>query len=129
MTKPTIKNFFDAIRSGTYEEFQEILDSGFDVNLKDETGWHSLFWAVDQGDVTKVSSLLKAGADVDLQDNDGQTPLHIATFLGHMVIVDVLLAAGADVNVLDRNGCSAQDVMEEEYVLAADLYNKLTPGI
>ncbi|MGN6570833.1 MAG: ankyrin repeat domain-containing protein [Pseudolabrys sp.] len=68
------KQFVRAISSGDSKKFIDLLNSGIDVNFRDDVGWSPLFHAVAAGDPMMVGTLLKRGADPSVIDNSGWTP-------------------------------------------------------
>ena len=55
-----------------------LIDSGADLEAKDQNGWTPLFWAARFGYTEVVKLLVSKGASKDLKDNNGDTPLSIA---------------------------------------------------
>ncbi len=62
-----------AAQNGQSEEVQALLDSGADVDAKDENEMTALMWAAFGGDIDTVKVLLERGADVTAKDKDGGT--------------------------------------------------------
>ena len=56
----------------------KLIDSGADLEAKDQNGWTPLFWAARFGYTEVVKLLVSKGASKDLKDNNGDTPLSIA---------------------------------------------------
>lgn len=57
-----------------------ILDSGFDVSLKNRMGWNILHYHTANGHHWLLEDMLNAGIDVDDQTHDGQTAMTIANY-------------------------------------------------
>lgn len=55
---------------------QVLLDSGADVNQRDENGMTPLHWAAGMANTKAVRILLEAGANPSIPDNKGSIPLH-----------------------------------------------------
>ena len=74
-----------------------LLESGADVNAKDNRGKTALMYATeyeyDSDDVAEL--LLAAGAYINAKDKDGKTALMYATFNEATKIAELLEAAGA----------------------------------
>ena len=80
------------------ETMQVLIDSGLDVDVRDENGSTALHEAVsgDWGSATAARSLLTAGAEPDARDEKGSTPLMMAANMGQPECVAVLLEFDAD---------------------------------
>lgn len=59
-----------------------ILNSGFDVNLKNRMGWNILHYHTAKGHHWLLEDMLNAGIDVDDETLDGQTAMAIANYHG-----------------------------------------------
>ena len=55
-----------------------LINSGADLEAKDQNGWTPLFWAARFGYTEVVKLLVSKGAAKDLKDNNEDTPLSIA---------------------------------------------------
>ena len=88
---------------------QALLDSGADVNAKDENDMTALHWAASGGNEELVELLISKGADVNAKEEVGWTPLHYAAAMNHKAIAELLLAKGADVNAKAKDGKTPQD--------------------
>lgn len=87
------------------------IQTGADVNARDESGWAPLHWLVDMGMVGEgreavLTALIQAGADVDLRNNAGETPLLRVCMSGNEDLARLLVEAGADLAARDRDGWS-----------------------
>ncbi|CAH0517760.1 unnamed protein product [Peronospora belbahrii] len=91
--------------AGDVTKLQKLLDSGVNVDVKDEDGLTLLHWASSTGCFDVVELLLEhAQVFVNVQDDAGWTPLMSAGSAGHCEIVGVLLRKGADANLANENG-------------------------
>jgi hypothetical protein len=98
--------FIIAVQAGKTNTVQKMLQTGTDVNMKDNDGVTALMWAARLGHTKTVRLLLQAGADVNVTDWDGKTALMYAAWFSHTKIVRLLLQAGADVNAKTNYGTS-----------------------
>lgn len=73
-----------------------LIDSGAEVDARDETGRTALHISASSGYDAVTDVLLDAGAEVDAQNNVGSTPLRGAVFMGNMTISKKLIKRGAD---------------------------------
>ena len=77
-------------REGQDALVRTLLNSGADINARDESGRTALMLAALGGHVATVTSLLDAGADVEAKDDDGKTAHGLASEKGQNEIVQVL---------------------------------------
>jgi len=102
---------FDIVKAtqyGAFERVQEILQSGFDINQRDEENVTLLHWAAINNRKEIVQYFLKLGAEIDAIGGElMSTPLHWATRQGHAAIIVLLLQAGANPAARDGEGCAA----------------------
>jgi ankyrin repeat protein len=100
---------------GNVETVRFLIDSGADINAKNDLGATALLWAARDPD--KARLLIEHGADVNVQSKQGRTPLMLAAFRdGGSDIVALLLAKGSNVNARDGVGDTA-------LLLAAEIGN------
>ena len=68
-----------AVKNGNDWEIRSLLESGADVNVKDNDGWSALMYAVRyQNNLEVVRLLLRNGADMTAMNKYGSTPLDLA---------------------------------------------------
>ncbi len=97
---------------GNAETLRFLIDSGADVNSKNDFGATALLWAAR--DPEKAKLLIEHGADVSVQSKQGRTPLMMAALRdGGSDIVALMLAKGAAVNVADSRGDTALSIAAE----------------
>lgn len=94
-------------KAGNLEELKKLLDSGFDPNSHDETGWTPLLWASARGHSDLVSLLLNSGAKTSVSHNISKAlPIHMAGHSGDVETSKILLDNSPDDlnSVWDLNG-------------------------
>lgn len=68
-----------AVKNGNDWEIRSLLESGADVNVKDNDGWSALMYAVRyQNNLEVVRLLLRNGADITALNKYGSSPLDLA---------------------------------------------------
>src|SRR5271154_3733169 len=97
-------DLFDDCKSGTPAQITADIQSGADVNAKDNNGYSPLMFAADHNSNTDViKALINAGADVNAKDNGGFTPLiFAASYNKNSDMITILIKAGANVNATDK---------------------------
>ena len=91
---------------GSPEAVKLLLDSGADVNAKNEVEATALI--LGAGNAEKARMLVEKGADVNAHSKLGRTPLMIAAGCdGCTATVKLLLDKGADPNAKDKQGNTA----------------------
>jgi ankyrin repeat protein len=95
--EPLAPLFRDALRQHHTEIALLLLESGVDVNARDEAGFTPLHDAALAGNTAAVRTLLDHGANVNIRDKDsGATALYMAATMGREDVVNLLLERGAD---------------------------------
>ena len=85
-----------ALRSSNEACVTCLLESGADVEARDEYGWKPLHIAARLGQSEIVKMLLNHSANVETSAGDGWRPLHFAARFGQPEIIKVLLDHGAN---------------------------------
>ena len=84
------------------------MQSGADVNTKDEMSWTRLMWAVRNNCNAVVAFLLKTpNIDVNLKNDIGGSALDLAVRKNNEALKLLLDVPGIDVNVVNNEGKSA----------------------
>jgi ankyrin repeat protein len=96
----------EAAGKGDSEVVEALLDSGADINARDERNQTALHHAASRGQTAAVKLLLERGADVNARNLFGQTPLLVPLYRGDLDTVRALLSAGADIEA--RSGVTGQ---------------------
>jgi ankyrin repeat protein len=89
---------------------------GLDLNMRDNSGYTALHFAVQNGNADMVLLLLENKADIDIQDNLGNTPLWraVSNNPDDRNIINMLIKHGANVNIENHYGIAAIQVMKED---------------
>jgi ankyrin repeat protein len=95
----------DAAKVGNIELINQHLETGVNVNSKDEIGFTPLHYIASGSQPEIAKLLIDKGADVNAKDLNGGTPLHAATPSNQSTkIVELLVQKGANVNAKNNNG-------------------------
>ncbi len=100
-------DIWTATAQGNIESVKRQLDSGVDVNAKNNAEMTPLHYASMMGHKEVSGLLITNGADVNAKSqfqNFGETPLHHAAWGSHKEIVVLLITKGADVNEIIQSG-------------------------
>jgi ankyrin repeat protein len=99
----------EAAERGDKAKVEALLDSGADINAKDEREYTPLHSSVFKAKKDIVELLLARGADVNARGvySHGYTPLHAAAFSGLRDIAELLLGKGANINARTESGYTA----------------------
>lgn len=85
-------------------QMRQFVDSGGNVNLRDDNGDTLLYYASFYEDVSLVKALLIRGADPNISNLKLQTPLIIASSKGNSGIAELLLQHGAKPDHVNAEG-------------------------
>jgi hypothetical protein len=91
-----------AAMDGDRNAMRSLLDSGVNVNEKNERGDTALLWAVNRQSIDLATLLLERGADPNVQESHGVTPLMLAANMGQMPMVSLLLDHKANPNLQNQ---------------------------
>ena len=89
---------------GNMDKVKELVESGKDINTKDETGRTAAYWALSAGQKDVFEYLLNNGAEITIQANDGLTLFHQACITGFTEIAEQLISKGAEVDAKGNDG-------------------------
>lgn len=98
---PAIHN---AILEGDLAKVKQFVESGEDVDTRDEVGCTPAYWAISVGRTEIFEYLLNKGADINAKTNTGRTLMLQASSVGYTDIVKQLIDKGVDVNVTEQGG-------------------------
>ncbi len=105
-----------AIISGHYDVVKQHIESGTDLNRKEQmSGSTPLLTAITFNKPKMAKMLIDAGTDLSIKNNDGSTALHNAAFFCRMDMVKMLLDAGADKTAKNQYGMTPRDLVLADY--------------
>ncbi|XP_006824924.1 BRCA1-associated RING domain protein 1-like [Saccoglossus kowalevskii] len=99
---------------GDAKTVKELLESGFEPNLKDNAGWTPLHEACNHGYIEIVTSLLDHGAFINTPGYENDSPLHDALYNRQLDIVKLLVQRGASLDVRNIHGLTPWDVAKND---------------
>jgi Mg2+ and Co2+ transporter CorA len=103
-----------AVTAGNKERVLDMIQDGFNVNLRDRWSQTALQIAVRTNDQVMVHVLLRAdGIDANVRDKSSNTPLHYAIRSGNETIIRTLLHHGADIGLENSRKRTPRDLAEK----------------
>ncbi|MEH6631050.1 MAG: ankyrin repeat domain-containing protein [Halopseudomonas aestusnigri] len=105
--------WFIAAEKGKVKIIKEMVEAGFDVNVRDLDGWTALMLAALNNHKVTSSNLIKAGADLTVTDSLGMTALMAASVAGNKKLVEYMVKSGADIEQEDSAGETAEYMAEQ----------------
>ncbi|XP_039289164.1 histone-lysine N-methyltransferase EHMT2 isoform X1 [Nilaparvata lugens] len=105
----TLRNMYQAARTGDAEKMVQILASGLNANhqFREWSLGSAMHAACHNGHLAVVHLLVQAGASPDILDKEQNTPLMLAVLAGHNRIVNYLVKAGASVSFKGSEGMTS----------------------
>jgi len=100
----TPQGFIKSAEAGDRASVVLFLNSGLDIDTKDERGWTPLMISSFNGNEDIAELLIRGGADIQARDNAGYGPMHWAAFKGYYRIIRLLLDRKADPDALSNFG-------------------------
>lgn len=97
-TKNLREQLNSVIKNNYYDQLDNLLDSGIDVNYLYEDKQTPLQKAVELNNFSIVKKLIKCNADVNLTKKNNDSPIEIALKEGHSRITNLLINSGASTN-------------------------------
>ena len=102
------KALINAAANGlSLEDLKLLLDTGIDVDEKDDDGSTALYVAAQCGNARCIENLVQLKASVNIRDREERTPLFAAAKIGNMDCVKLLVMLRADVNLEDKQKSTA----------------------
>lgn len=115
-----------AILSGNLEAVKQHIESGTDINMKDQiSGSTPLISAATFGKPAIVKALMDANADLNLKNNEGSTALHAAAFFCRVEIVQMLIDAKADKTIKNNYGLTPGETVAGPFTETKPVYEML----
>jgi len=112
--RDTSQDLVKAARTGDTETVRRLLESGADVEAKDEMHHSSvLMWAAHEGHTDVMNLLIQNGAEIDARKPTGETALWFAAQKGQLQTMKILVDHGADIELTGRNDRTAVEVARE----------------
>ena len=95
------QGFFQAVNDGDLDSVVLSIETGIDIDTRDDRGATALHIAAYRGQIDIAEYLILQGADLTLVNNDGLTALATAEYVRHAPLVMILGAAsGTDEGLL-----------------------------
>ena len=82
--------FLLLIQEGETDLVRSLVESGVDVNYRDEDGFTGLMVAADRGDIAMVKALVSLGSDETLTYDGRHTAEHLALQSGRRAVAEFL---------------------------------------
>jgi uncharacterized protein len=98
------RGFVQSAEKGDQKAVLLFLESGVDINTRDEHGWTPLMISTFNGREEVALLLIRSGADVNAKDTAGYGPLHWAAFNGFSEVIKLLIEKRASVNAVSKHG-------------------------
>lgn len=114
---------------GNTEALKQHIDTGSDLNVKDQYGSTPLIISTTFGKTDIAKILINAGADLHITNNDGSTPLHVASFFCRTDIVKALLEKGADKTLKNNYGSTPLQSVSGAFSDAKPIYDQLSKDL
>ncbi|XP_066253406.1 ankyrin repeat domain-containing protein 29-like [Euwallacea similis] len=99
-------SLIEAASWGSYSEVVNFIESGVDMEMKDENGHAALHKAAKNGHKKVVETLLLHNANIEVSDDRNMTPMHHASDSGFNDVVILLIEYGANLEAVDSTGWS-----------------------
>jgi len=124
-----------AAADGNLIVVKQLVESGFDINVRDEEGWTPLMLATAKESAEVVSYLLETGADPNLLEADRNSAIMMAAMSCNGKIIEALLSNNANCNTQNSKGLTPYMVLygfmksnpEQDYKLTIQRHNLVKP--
>jgi ankyrin repeat protein len=146
----TMSNLNTCLFNGATLTAKQFLDSGIDINTRDENGQYPICAAIASDNSIVVAFVISNGADVNIDIGDGWTPLHEAfdSAIDGMIqankdrlsretleIIDLLIKNGADMDKTNASGKTPLDSLNtysatiERFNFLKNIFRETVPSI
>lgn len=98
------QGFIQSAEKGDEKVVSLFVDSGVDVDARDERGWTPLMMSSFNGKEEIALLLIRSGANVQAKDKQGYGPLHWAAYNGFSSVVKLLIEKKAVVDARSNHG-------------------------
>lgn len=98
------ETFFKSLANGNAKEVIMLLDSGIDLEQRDQRGWTPVMIAAFEGTEEMALLLIQRGANVFAKDKKGYTPIHFAAYRNFARVVAQLLQMNIDPDAQSDSG-------------------------
>ncbi len=95
------------------KHFDELIELGADVNIKDKNGRTALMLASSVSKIEIVKKLVNNYADLNIQDNFGWTALMLASYYSQYETCRFLLEIDCDTELTTHTGLTALDIAKK----------------
>ena len=99
--------FIKAVETNNIEEVKRMMQSGIDLNYRNNNGNTALMYAIMYNRVEIARMLIDSGVDVNIRDNRDNTALIWTILFDNIEISRMLINVGADINIPGDRGRSA----------------------
>lgn len=96
----------EAVKGGNIEAVAFCLDSGVDINLRDNTGNTPLIYSIKNNHIELSKYLLEKGADVNIGNGENQIPLVLAIKTNNRELYSKIIEYGVDFSQISERGMS-----------------------
>jgi len=100
-------NIFDASSTGDIHRIRQLLESGENIQSKDEYGNTPLMYALRNHKHESAIFLVDNGANLNDKNNSNTTILMLASLFNNIEIVKKIMNLDVDLNEQDNNGYTA----------------------
>ncbi len=98
------QGFIHSAEKGDRSAVIAFLESGVDIDTRDERGWTPLMVSSFNGNEEVAVLLIQKGANVHATDSAGYGPLHWSALNGFSTVIKLLIEKRADVNAQSKHG-------------------------